>query len=82
MVIYHEDLTISTLYQHLSNNSFVKEGATVSAGTLIAKTGDTGIGGYHLHFGMMTEKATNPNHDQHGYAFDPLGSKVEYIYYK
>ena len=84
VVIYHKELNISTLYQHLSSYD-VKKGDTVKAGEKIADSGNTGIGsGPHLHFGVMVGKATKADHDQPGYnmAIDPCGSRITYRNYK
>jgi len=84
VVVYHEELNISTLYQHLSSYD-VKKGDTVSAGEKIADSGSSGIGsGAHLHFGVMVGKATKADHDQPGYnmAINPLGDKITYRNYK
>ena len=43
-----------TIYQHLSEVKVVTNGTTVKAGTVIAKTGDSGSpDSYHLHFAML-----------------------------
>jgi len=84
VVIYHSDLNISTLYQHLSSYD-VKKGDTVSAGEKIADSGSSGIGsGAHLHFGVMVGKATKADHDQPGYdmAINPCGDNITYRNYK
>lgn len=65
VVIYHKDLGISSLYEHMKSNSItVKVGSKVSAGQQIGKLGNTGVGtGAHLHFGLMNGKATSVNYD-------------------
>lgn len=83
IVIYHETINLSTLYQHLEKVN-VKAGDKVLAGSVIAKSGNTGIGtGYHLHFGVMKGKATSPDYDQpsHNSAINPLSSNISYCYY-
>ncbi len=80
VVVYHPEIGLSTLYQHLTG-AVVQQGAQVSWGTQIAISGNTGIGtGAHLHFGVMKGKATKADHDQPGYkmAIDPLGSNIVY----
>ena len=53
MVIDHGDGYYSE-YQHLKKGSFkVSTGDYVQQGTVIALTGNTGSGGYHLHFEIM-----------------------------
>lgn len=53
MVIDHGDGYYSE-YQHLKQGSFkVSTGDYVQQGTVIALTGNTGSGGYHLHFEIM-----------------------------
>ncbi len=84
VVIYHSELNISTLYQHLSSYD-VKKGDNVVAGEKIADSGSSGIGsGAHLHFGVMVGKATKADHDQPGYdmAIDPCGDNITYRNYK
>lgn len=81
VVIYHELIGLSTLYQHLTCAT-VQLGQAVVGGTQVAISGNTGVGtGAHLHFGVMVGKATNPNHDQPGYnmAIDPMGSNILYV---
>lgn len=83
VVIYHEAINLSTLYQHLEKVN-VKSGDKVLAGGVIAKSGNTGIGtGYHLHFGVMKGKATSPDYDQpsHNSAINPLSTNISYCYY-
>lgn len=84
VVVYHSELNISTLYQHL-NSYDVKKGDKVFAGEKIADSGKTGIGsGAHLHFGVMVGKATKADHDQPGYnmAINPCGENITYRNYK
>ena len=84
VVVYHSELNLSTLYQHLSSYD-VKEGDSVSAGQKIADSGSTGIGsGPHLHFGVMVGKATKADHDQPRYnmAINPCGSAIVYRNYR
>lgn len=53
IVIDHGDGTYSE-YQHLQKNSYkYKNGSSVKQGDVIAKSGNTGVGGYHLHFEIM-----------------------------
>lgn len=83
IVVYHEGINLSTLYQHLESVK-VKTGDKVTAGSVIATSGNTGIGtGYHLHFGVMKGKATTPDYDQpsHNSAINPLSSSISYCYY-
>lgn len=83
IVIYHKEIGLSTLYQHL-NKIEVKKGDKVTAGQKIAQSGSTGIGtGPHLHYGVMTGKATSPDRDQPraGVAIDPLSNKIKYDYH-
>ena len=74
VVIYHSDLNISSLYEHLKSGSItVKKGDKVYAGQEIAQLGNTGRYkndsgkwvGYsaHLHFGLMYGKATYVDYD-------------------
>ena len=80
VLIYHEGLGLSTLYQHLKSAT-VKAGDTVKYGSQVAISGNTGVGsGPHLHFGVMKGKATKADHDQpsHNMAIDPLGSNISY----
>lgn len=84
VVIYHESLNISTLYQHLDSYD-VSVGSRVYAGQKFADSGKTGIGsGPHLHFGVMVGHATKADHDQPGYnmAIDPCGNQITYRNYK
>lgn len=83
IVIYHENINVSTLYQHLKSSS-VKKGDKVKAGQEIAKSGNTGVGtGAHLHYGVMIGKATKPGQDQPSYdmAIDPLSASISYVDY-
>ena len=80
VVIYHESIELSTLYQHLTK-SLVKKGDIVKGGTEVAISGKTGVGtGPHLHFGVMVGKATKADNDQPRYnmAINPLGSNITY----
>lgn len=53
IVIYHEELGISTVYGH-NSSIFVKEGQRISQGECIAGAGSTGWStGIHVHFGVM-----------------------------
>lgn len=83
IVIYHENINVSTLYQHLKSSS-VKKGDKVKSGQEIAKSGNTGVGtGAHLHYGVMIGKATKPGQDQPSYdmAIDPLSASISYVDY-
>lgn len=83
IIVYHESLGLSTLYQHLSS-CLVGKNAKVLGGGVIAKSGSTGVGtGPHLHFGVMKGKATKPDYDQPSYnkAINPLSSDITYHYY-
>lgn len=53
IVIYHEDLGLTSVYQHLSSSS-VSVGDYVSKGDVIAKSGATGnVTGAHLHLELV-----------------------------
>lgn len=53
VVIYHESLALTSVYQHLSSYA-VTEGQTVNKGQEIARSGSTGIvTGPHLHFELV-----------------------------
>ena len=83
VVIYHKELNLSTLYQHLKKYSVAKK-QSVKSGEKIALSGKTGVGtGPHLHFGVMKGKATTPDCDQVGrnMAINPLSSMIKYHYY-
>ena len=55
VVIYHSAIGLTSVYQHLQNNTTcVKAGQTVSKGQQIAKSGATGnVSGPHLHFELV-----------------------------
>lgn len=82
VVIYHENLNISTIYQHLTSYS-VKEGQRVYAGQEIAKSGNTGMStGAHLHYGIVKGKASSVNADQtKANLINPLSNDITYINY-
>lgn len=80
VLLYHASIGLSTLYQHLTCAT-VQKGDTVSGGSQIALSGNTGIGtGAHLHYGVMTGQATKVDNDQPSYnmAINPLGSNISY----
>ena len=80
VLLYHSSIGLSTLYQHLTCAT-VQKGDTVSGGSQIALSGNTGIGtGAHLHYGVMVGKATKVDNDQPSYnmAINPLGSNISY----
>ena len=61
-------------YLHLSDTSVVKKGDKVGAGTLIAKTGNTGHSKYpHLHFGVRDSqgKSIQPSKEEMEYTLNP-----------
>ena len=72
LILSHESAGLSTLYGHL-NEKLVSKGDSVTAGQLIAKSGNTGVGtGPHLHFEVMTKAITS---DGSGY-FDAPNQKL------
>ena len=80
VVLYHPEIDLSTLYQHLTEAK-VSKGDSVDGGSQIAISGNTGVGtGAHLHFGVMKGKATKADNDQPSYnmAIDPLDSNIQY----
>lgn len=90
VVIYHKDLGISSLYEHMSSIS-VNLKDTVTAGQTIGKSGNSGYldgaakkkpYGAHLHFGLINGDATNNVDRDQSYAFDPKGSNIVYTYVK
>lgn len=57
VVIYHEELGITSVYQHLSSTA-VKVGSKVKKGDYIAKSGNTGkTSGPHLHYELVVTKS-------------------------
>ncbi len=65
----------STLYAHLSENSFFKVGEYVDSGIQIGTSGNTGVGtGPHLHFEVLTPEATQKISETK-YASGSLGIK-------
>lgn len=68
VIVYHENLDISSLYEHLDTTK-VYVGKDVSARDIIATSGNSGKksdgGSYpsHLHFGITKGKMTNLSYD-------------------
>ncbi len=87
LIIYHSELGISTIYEHL-DKILVHCNQTVKRGDIVARSGNSGSStGPHLHFGVMYGKATNPDYDLWYTAnptakncFDPLGTNIKYSY--
>lgn len=53
VVIYHGDIGLTSVYQHLSS-TYVVKGQTVNFGDTIGKSGSTGnVSGPHLHFELV-----------------------------
>lgn len=76
VVVYHKDLNVSSLYQHLQSTC-VSVGSNVSQGQTIGKAGGSGYGkdsyyANHLHFELKKGKQTTSN----AYNFDPTPNKV------
>lgn len=83
VVIYHPDLDITSLYEHL-NDVLVEDNQEVNIGDKIGIIGNTGAGtGPHLHFGLMYgdprddkrktySDIANYDHELK-YVFDPFG---------
>lgn len=64
VVIYHGDIGLTSIYQHLSNYA-VSYGQSVSKGQFIGESGSTGaVSGPHLHFELVkTDSQSQSNVD-------------------
>ena len=78
--IWNPETRRSAVYMHLSKFAVLPErgrvittGDVVSAGTVIAYSGDTGLGSAHLHFGTRLEVDANRTGSDYKYhSVDPL----------
>lgn len=52
VAIYNADYDQSTVYGHMASTSIVSLYDVVTRGEVIGSSSDTGLGGYHLHFGV------------------------------
>ena len=63
------------IYAHLSDNSKVKEGQTIVAGTIVGLSGNTGRSfGAHLHYGIYD--SSNPNCASSPGSVDPMSYPI------
>ena len=76
-VVLDHGLGLDTLYAHLSSID-VKEGQPVERGTILGRTGATGLaGGDHLHFTTLVRRAARQPRRVVGRSVDPGPRGVE-----
>lgn len=61
--IYHKELDLYSVYQHMKSSAIVSKGATVTAGQKIGYVGTTGKStGNHLHFELVVASSVDSKH--------------------